>query len=220
VNLFIGSRIKVEKVAGTNVEMVQETDYPWSGSVSITVNPEQPKRFSVYVRIPNRSISRLYTETPSVSGVKRFSVNGREVTPKVERGYAVVTREWKLGDRIEFELPMEPQRIRANPEIKADAERVALRYGPLIYNVERADQASLDVPLGTDPLKAEWRPDLLEGVVVITGRWSDGTEMLAVPNYARMNRVAPATEVAGAAPAQRRARNRTELSLVWMKDTV
>ena len=26
-------------VAGTDVEMVQETDYPWSGKVSITVNP-------------------------------------------------------------------------------------------------------------------------------------------------------------------------------------
>ena len=31
VNLFIGSRINVENVAGTNVEMVQKTDYPWKG---------------------------------------------------------------------------------------------------------------------------------------------------------------------------------------------
>ena len=28
VNLFIGSTINVEKVAGTDVEMVQKTDYP------------------------------------------------------------------------------------------------------------------------------------------------------------------------------------------------
>ena len=29
VNMFIGSTIKVDDVAGTDVEMVQETDYPW-----------------------------------------------------------------------------------------------------------------------------------------------------------------------------------------------
>ncbi len=61
VNLFIGSTIKVENVAGTDVEMVQKTDYPWSGKVSITVNPETAKRFTVYVRVPNRTTSELYT---------------------------------------------------------------------------------------------------------------------------------------------------------------
>lgn len=27
--------------------------------------------------------------------------------------------------------------------------------------------------------------------MVITGKWSDGSELVAVPNYARMNRVGP-----------------------------
>ncbi|HEY5330265.1 MAG TPA: beta-L-arabinofuranosidase domain-containing protein [Acidobacteriaceae bacterium] len=194
VNLFIGSRIHVGKVAGTNVEMVQKTDYPWSGKIAITVNPEEAKTFSVYVRIPNRSTSKLYTETPAVSGMKSFAVNGREVKPRMEKGYAVVTREWKAGDRIDLELPMEPQRVKADPRVKADAGAVALRYGPLIYNVETADQHTIDQPLGDAPLKAEWRPDLLGGVVAIGGKWKDGTPMLAVPNYARMNRVEPPKE--------------------------
>ncbi|HLK13437.1 MAG TPA: beta-L-arabinofuranosidase domain-containing protein [Fimbriimonadaceae bacterium] len=229
VNLFVGSRINVEKVAGTDVEMVQKTDYPWSGAVSITVNPKASKRFSVYVRIPNRSTSRLYTEMPAVNGVKRFEVNGKAVTPKIEKGYAVVTREWNAGDRIELELPMEPQRIKAIDAVKADEARVALRYGPLIYNVERADQASLDEHLGTEPLRVEWRGDLLGGVVAIIGKWANGTPMLAVPNYARMNRVVPEPPStggdpsvnyagAGAAGAPRRRRNRSLQSVVWMRD--
>ncbi len=41
VNLFIGSTIKVENVAGMDVEMVQKTNYPWDGKVLIKVNPEQ-----------------------------------------------------------------------------------------------------------------------------------------------------------------------------------
>ena len=115
VNMFVGSRIHVGEVAGTDVEVVQKTDYPWNGAVSITVNPEEAKTFSVYVRIPNRTTSKLYTESPAVSGVKRFAVNGKQQTPTIQKGYAVVTREWKAGDRIELELPMEPQRVVADP---------------------------------------------------------------------------------------------------------
>jgi len=240
VNMFVGSRIHVGKVAGTKVEMVQKTNYPWNGNVAITVNPEEAKTFSLYVRIPNRGTSKLYTETPAVSGVKSFSVNGQAVKPRIEKGYAVVTREWKAGDRIDLELPLEPQRVKADPHIKADTNLVALRYGPLVYNVELADQHTLDQPLGDAPLKMEWRPDLLGGVMAMTGQWKDGTPMLAIPNYARMNRVEAPKELpagdpsvnyspgatasagadASAGPAPRRMRPRIVQSKVWMQDRV
>ena len=197
VNMFVGSKIHVGKVAGTNVEMVQKTNYPWHGAVAITVNPEETKTFSVHVRIPDRHTSKLYTETPAVSGVKRFAVNGHEVKPKIEKGYAVVTREWKAGDLIELELPMEPQRVAADSRIKADTGTVAIKYGPLVYNVETADQPNIDQPLGMAPLTAEWRPDLLGGVMTIKGTWQDGTAMTAIPNYTRMNRVGPPKEFLG-----------------------
>lgn len=236
-NLFIGSTIKVNDVAGTNVEMVQETDYPWKGDVSITVNPEKSKRFTVYVRIPGGSTSELYTESPEVKGYKSFKVNGKAVTPKIEKGYAVVTREWKKGDKIELELPMQPQRVTASKLIQSNVGRVALKYGPLIYNVESADQSNLDAQLGSEPIKAEWRKDLLGGVVVLTGKWKDGTPMLAIPNYARMNRVGQAPTIggsdsgvnyapgsggasgSGAAQAPRR-RDRGIQSIVWMRDQI
>jgi hypothetical protein len=246
VNLFIGSKINVEKVAGTDVQMVQKTDYPWSGNIGITVNPKEKKKFSVYVRIPDRQTSELYDTTPKVSGYRSFAVNGKAVKPKMEKGYAVITREWAAGDRIDLELPMQPQRITADAHVKADEGRTALRYGPLIYNVERADQADLSQPLGSAPIKAEWKPNLLDGVVVLDGSWENGKPMVAVPNFARMNRVgeaphetmaadpsvnyAPGTTVSGttnsstnsAAGAQPQRRNRrgfggTE-SMVWMKD--
>ena len=189
VNLFVGSRMRVEKVAGTNVEMVQKTDYPWKGDVSITVNPEQARTFTLHVRVPDRATSQLYTSTPEVRGLKSLSVNGEAIAaPRIEKGYAAITREWKAGDRVDLVLPMEPQRIRASDEIKADAGRVALRYGPLIYSVERADQPDLDHPLGNDPLKTLWRGDLLDGVMALQGNWSDGSPLLAIPYYARMNR--------------------------------
>ncbi len=197
VNMFVGSRIHVGEVAGTQVEMVQKTEYPWKGSISITVNPEQAKTFSIYIRIPNRTTSKLYTESPAVRGVKRFAINGKSIAPHIEKGYAVVTREWKAGDTIELELPMEPQRVVADKRVRADIGTVALKYGPLVYNVETADNQDINQELSESPLAMEWRPDLLGGVMVMTGKWKDGSPMVAVPNYARMNRVGPPLDYPG-----------------------
>ncbi|ESQ91328.1 Tat pathway signal protein [Asticcacaulis sp. AC460] len=195
VNLFVGSRITVEKVAGTDVEMVQETDYPWNGKVKITVNPKASKAFALRIRIPDRKTSELYTLSPQVGGVKGFMVNGKAVTPEIVKGYAVVERTWQAGDTVSFELPMAPQRIIADQRIEADRGRVALAYGPLVYNVERADQPDIEKKLSGKAIEAKWRPDLLDGVMTLTGTWEDGSPMLAIPNYARMNRVGAAAEV-------------------------
>jgi DUF1680 family protein len=198
VNLFIGSTINVERVVGTDIQMVQKTDYPWSGNISITVNPKQSKKFTVYVRVPNRTTSALYTPTPQVSGVKSLAVNGKPITPKIENGYAVITRDWQAGDKIDLVLPMEVQRVKADEHIAADRGSVALRYGPLIYNVESVDQPDINQPIGAAPLTAEWRGDLLGGVMAIKGNWADGSPLLAIPNYVRNNRLA-ATSSEGAA---------------------
>lgn len=198
VNLFVGSRINIGSVADTTVEMVQKTDYPWSGAVDITVNPAKPRTFTVFVRVPDRTTSKLYTPTPAVRGITRLTVNGKPVTAKVEKGYIAITREWRAGDQIALELPMEPQRIQADQRIVANRGRVALQRGPLIYNIERADQADLDRPLSTNPLKVVWHGDLLGGVMALEGTWADGQPMRAIPNYARMNRLdSPAPEGAG-----------------------
>jgi hypothetical protein len=188
VNLFIGSTIKVEKVAGTDVEMVQNTDYPWSGKIAITVNPKDSREFTIYVRVPNRTTSKLYAPTPAVEGLKAISVNGQAATPKVQNGYAPITRKWSKGDTIDLVLPMEAQRIKADEKIAADRGCVALCYGPLIYNFESVDQ-SLDAILSpTARLATEWKPDLLDGVMAIRSTAKDGSPLLAIPNYARLNR--------------------------------
>jgi uncharacterized protein len=191
VNLFVGSTMNAGKVAGTEVEMVQKTDYPWSPKVAITVNPAVSREFTIYVRVPDRRTSELYTATPVVSGLRTISVNGVAIHPAIEHGYAVIRRSWKKGDRIDFELPMAVQRIVADAKVAADSGRVALRYGPLLYNVEMADNGSVDRRIGNGPLRLEWKDSLLGGVMTINGRWADGSPLVAIPNYARMNRVSP-----------------------------
>ncbi|MGC8991662.1 MAG: Tat pathway signal protein, partial [Verrucomicrobiia bacterium] len=46
----------------------------------------------------------------------------------------------------------------------------------------------LNKVLSSSQLVAEWRPDILQGVTVIKGAWNDGSPMLAIPYYARLNR--------------------------------
>ncbi len=196
VNLFIGSTIKVENVAGIGVEMVQRTDYPWSGNVSIIINPVESKAFTVQVRVPDRSVSEIYSSAPDSNGIESLAVNGLTVPLDIEKGYARITRVWKSGDQIDLVLPMNPQRVTSIPEVPASRGFVALRRGPLMYNIEAADGNNLNATLDSQsPLAAEWRPELLQGVVVIKGQFSDGSQLTAIPNYARNNRLegAPAT---------------------------
>lgn len=212
VNLFVGSTVTVPDIAGTDIEMVQETDYPWDGQVAITVNPKATKEFTLYVRMPNREVSELYSNTPHANGAKFIRLNGRLIQPPVEKGYAVIHRTWKAGDKIDLALPMVVQRVKGIDKIEATQGQVALRYGPLIYTFESVDQ-SLDHVLDPEsPLTTEWVDDLLQGVRVIKGTWADGSSLLAIPNYARQNRL-------GSNPAGGGRRRRGGVrSIVWVQD--
>ena len=223
VNLFVGSTLTVDNVAGTDVQMVQKTNYPWDGKVSITVNPTAAKRFAVRIRVPNRNVSELYTSTPEANGITSLAVNGAAMTPAIEHGYAVIDRTWKKGDRIEVELPMKVQRVRAIEKVEADRGKVALRYGPIVYNIEKVDVQDVARVLPPDaPLSTEWRGDLLGGVVAIKSTFADGSPMVAIPNYARMNREpapppAPAPVPSGA-PAGTRPPPPPVVSVVWINE--
>lgn len=219
VNLFIGSKILVDRVAGTDVEMVQDTDYPWSGKVEITVNPKESKPFTVYVRVPNRNTSLLYTAVPEVKGLNALQVNGQAIEMNVVNGYVPITRTWAKGDKIALDIPMEVQRVTADERIVADRGKVALRYGPLVYNVELADQPDIEQSLGNGALKAEWMPGLLRGVVAIKGAWANGSPFLAIPNFARNNRehlLPPAPPLAQGQGTQQAPRRRRVTSAVWI----
>ena len=65
---------------------------------------------------------------------------------------------------------------------------MALRRGPLVYNIESADQNVESVLAPDSPLATEWQAGLLGGVEVIKGTFSDGKPLQAIPNYARLNR--------------------------------
>ena len=226
VNLFAGSTVTVRDVAGTNIELTQKTNYPWDGKVAITVKPSAAKNFTMYVRVPNRSVSSLYASTPQANGITTLSVNGSTVEPRIKNGYAVINRTWKAGDTIELDLPMTIQRVRAAETVVADRGKVALRYGPMMYSIEKVDVGDIGKVLAPGaPLTSEWRGDLLGGVVVIKGTFADGSPMLAIPNFVRMNREPPPPAVVATTPAAPPATPGTRpppppvVSVVWINES-
>ncbi|MCR9209568.1 MAG: glycoside hydrolase family 127 protein [bacterium] len=192
INLFVGSTVTVEDVDGTDIELVQTTDYPFDGSVSIVVNPEEAKRMSMRVRIPQRDVSTIYHATPNADGIASIRVNGLEISPAVEKGYAIIDRVWRSGDKIELEVPMTIQQVRSIDKIAATRGQTALRRGPLIYCVEDIDQdINRSIP-ATPEIQCEMTDHLfgrsLGELPILRGTWDDGSELTAIPYYLRANR--------------------------------
>jgi DUF1680 family protein len=187
INLYIGSTVNVE-LSGTPVQIRQTTDYPRSGHVELSVNPGAARRFALYVRAPDRGVSRLYRDSPEIKGITSISVNGVRIDPVISNGYVRIERDWARGDKVEIELPMAIQRIHADERVAADRGRVALQYGPLVYTIESVDQNVGGVLPSGAKLAAQWEPNLLRGVTVIEGTFADGSKLTAIPYYARNNR--------------------------------
>jgi DUF1680 family protein len=158
--LYVGSTATVA-LEGGKVKLTQQTDYPWDGTVRITVEPEKRFRFGLNLRIPG-----WCKEPPAVT------VNGAKQEGTVEKGYLRIARTWQAGDEVRLELPMPVERVHADPHVKADVGRVALQRGPIVYCLEGVDNDGHVRNLCLPPeakLTATFEKDLLRGVVVIRG---------------------------------------------------
>jgi len=143
INLFVGSNTTIS-MGSTDVALQMKTDYPWSGRVALVTLPERKIRYALHVRIPGwargfASTGGLYQYADADIQPFTITVNGRPAGYTLEKGYAVIDRSWKRGDRVELNLPMDIRRVEAGSQVKADKGRVALQRGPLIYCVEGAD---------------------------------------------------------------------------------
>jgi uncharacterized protein len=208
VNLFVSSESDFE-INGTKTGLQQESALPWDGGIRLKVNPQEPVKFSLRVRIPGWSEDQpvpgdLYTFIDQATETPVLKVNGEAYDITRENGYAVISRTWSEGDVVDFNLPMDIRRIRSHPEVAANEGKVALQRGPLVYCAEWPefdDNSVLDIIMAEDaPLTHEFRDDMLEGVTVLEGRVNGSRRLLdggvetyekdftAIPYYAWAHR--------------------------------
>jgi uncharacterized protein len=142
-HLYIGGHINVNFEDAT-IKINQSSKLPWKGEASFELEMEKAASFAFAFRVP-----------AWISGKFKVLVNGKEVQYVVENGYALVERQWNNGDKIEIEMPMAIQLMRASSKVQADAGKVAIQRGPLVYCVEEHDNGKNLSSLLIDP-KTEW----------------------------------------------------------------
>ena len=151
INLFNSNTVNV-KVGKTAVTLSQQTGYPWNGDVTLKIEGGAGK-YALNIRIPGWVKgevvpSNLYTYADGKRLGYTVKVNGQEVTPnsqlstlncQLNKGYFVIDRQWKKGDKVEIHFDMEPRIVRANGLVAADKGRVAIERGPIVYCAEWPD---------------------------------------------------------------------------------
>ncbi len=143
VNLFVGSNTTFD-VGNRQVAVSMNTHYPWDGQVELAVSPQKKTKFGLRVRIPGWAQGDavpggLYNFRDVHAAGITVNLNGQPILYQMDKGYMVIDREWKQGDKLNVNIPMDIKRVTSRPEVKANCERVALQRGPIIYCVEGID---------------------------------------------------------------------------------
>ena len=101
---------------GQKVKVIEETEYPFDGTIKFTVETDKPVEFPLYVRIPAWA-----------DGANVATPDGK-TSPKTGQ-YFKVEREWKNGDVLTVELPM-------RLEVDQCDGGYVVRRGPLVYALQ------------------------------------------------------------------------------------
>jgi uncharacterized protein len=129
VNLLTESKKTIELGGGRNVTIQQQTDYPTSGLVKMTVAPSEAMEFPLRLRIPRwcpKATLSINDEAPlAVSPGEKFYE---------------IRRTWKPSDRLTLDMPMPWRWVRGH---RIQEGRVALMRGPVLYCVGTAANAEL-----------------------------------------------------------------------------
>lgn len=160
-HLYIGGEAQLE-VGGGKVKLKQASNYPWDGKIRLEAEPDGAAgSFALALRLPGwckRASLKLNGSA--------YPLNDQTVV----NGYVRIEREWAAGDVVELDLEMPVQRIYSHPLVRANAGKVALQRGPLVYCLEEADNGSnlheIVLPREAE-LTAVREEQLLGGVVTV-----------------------------------------------------
>ena len=173
------------RTGGDEIRVAMATDYPWSGSVTVTVLDAPARPLELALRVPGWCESAALADSEGDIGQLR-----------ADRRMIVASRTWQAGDVVKLTLDM-PPRVTA-PDDRIDAARgcVALERGPIVYCIESAD-----LPPGTEletvalaehgAISTLPRPDIGPDIVALktTGRAGmSPIDVTAVPYFAWANR--------------------------------
>ena len=151
INQYGASAADVKLSQGRSIRLRQETGYPEDTHVSITVEAASVGPTAIRLRLP------AWCDSP------RVKLNG-EVQEDLKPGsYLVIEREWKAGDALELDFPMELKWVRSDSPwrtiiqrlaggeimhkpVEGDTPAWALTRGPVVYAADTVWWNQSNVP--------------------------------------------------------------------------
>jgi hypothetical protein len=112
------SVVRASVAGGVPVTVTQETEYPFRGTIRMTVRPDKSARFPLQFRIPAWAQGAT------------LKVEGKAQKGVVPNAFFRLDRTWKSGDVIELQFPMPPR-----VERRFHNSVVVLR-GPLVFSLK------------------------------------------------------------------------------------
>ena len=209
VNLYISNEAQIELEEGA-LKIQIESDLTNTGHIRMAITPDGEGEHRLALRIPD------YVKTYTIKRDGKILRNAR-----ISQSYLLI-KDIKEQTEIEIDFEVPAKFVRANPNVREDAGKVALVKGPLVYCLEETDNGenlpSIFVNTKQE-LKETFESELLGGVTTIrfTGKklnmdtWQDGAlydtreqvfediELKAIPYHCWDNR-------------------KTGEMLVWMKE--
>lgn len=144
VNLYMPNRADIS-VGGRKLTVSQETAYPWSGDIRLSVDKGNAD-MALNIRIPgwvrNTPVpGDLYTYTDDEHPSYTVRVNGDEIIGELRAGYLVIDRKWKKGDIVDISFDMPVRTVKAHENVADDRGRIAIERGPIVYCAEWPDNS-------------------------------------------------------------------------------
>jgi hypothetical protein len=119
--LYAPSQVTAKVGDGTEVTIIEKTQYPFDENVELTVKTAKPVRFPLYLRVPG------WCENPELI------INGKTASVRAgPRSYVMIDRKWSNGDKVNFTLPM---KITFTTWTK-NKNSVSVNRGPLTYSLK------------------------------------------------------------------------------------
>ncbi|MBC8064514.1 MAG: glycoside hydrolase family 127 protein [Chlorobia bacterium] len=137
---------------GTKVKVVVDTNYPFEETVRFRIDPEEPAKFPLILRIPS------WADRATITINKKPALKGKATI------MALLDREWKKGDVVEMTLPMNVRTLGWSDRQKGAQ---SIYHGPLVYSLKIDEETKkLARPNGWDAFeiypKSAWNIGLPE----------------------------------------------------------
>jgi DUF1680 family protein len=205
---FYGSNSTTIQLPGGKIDIEQISEYPFDGTVKMTIFPKSTQGFTLKLRIPTWSKTNqfvpgeLYRYVNKSDDKWSIKINDNLVNGILENGFVSINRQWMPGDQVELYLPMPVRFNKSAEKVEANIGRIAVTRGPLVYAAEGIDNGGAvqrfymkQIPDPAEIKENIFKEGLLKNVVKILLPANEVTqdgnrekELLMVPYYTWNNR--------------------------------